>query len=306
MNTGMNRHVEIVDVTLRDGLQDEPVFVPTDAKLSVLAALLDAGLKSVEVTSFVNPARVPQMADAETMIAGLPRGVDPVALILNGRGFERAVAAFDAAGRARGEYALAFVISASPRHHRSNSNRDIAETLAEFAPIAARAADMGVRLHAAVSCAFASPWDDETITDAEMLAIVDSFDKGRCALITLCDTVGKAQPDVVARRVAQVARRLGRLPAVHLHGSATAVADNVRAALRAGARRFEAALGGLGGCPFAPDAPGNIDIAVLNRILDAEGYPTGLDEIALDRAAALLFTCLRDAPKLPKHLPLAS
>lgn len=302
----MTRKVEIADVTLRDGLQDEPVLVPTAAKLSLLDALLAAGIETAEVASFVNPARVPQMADAEQVIAGLPRGVDPVALILNGRGFERAVAAFDAAGRARGDYALAFVISASPRHHRSNSNRAIAETLAEFAPIAARAKAIGVRLHAAVSCAYASPWDDETIRDADVLAIVDAFDAGGCSVVTLCDTVGKATPETIERRTAQALQRLGRLPAVHLHGAAATVADNVRAALRAGARRFEAALGGLGGCPFAPDAPGNIDLAVLNGILAAEGYDAGLDAAALDRAGSMLFGALDAAPPVSQHLPKAS
>ena len=135
----MNDRVTLLDVTTRDGLQDEPVFVSTANKARIVEALAEAGVTEIEATSFVHPKWVPQLADADTLIGLLPKSARYSTLILNERGFERGLAAFDGAGFARGSYELVFVASASPRHNRSNNNRSISETLAYFAGIAERA-----------------------------------------------------------------------------------------------------------------------------------------------------------------------
>ncbi|MCW5774637.1 MAG: hydroxymethylglutaryl-CoA lyase, partial [Rhodospirillaceae bacterium] len=235
----------IVDVTLRDGLQDEAAIVPTAAKLAIAAALAEAGIAHIEAVSFVHPKRVPQMADAEAVAAGLPRSLRPAALVMNARGFDRAVAAFDAAGLARDGYDLVYVVSASPRHSVENSGQTIAAALAGFDAVAASAHAAGCAMTGSISCAFASPWPEEPIAEETVIGIAGRFIDGGCRAITLCDTVGRAAPDDVARKSRIVASLHGEAPGLHLHDLAGSAAANVRAGLGAGVRRFEATLGGL-------------------------------------------------------------
>lgn len=282
----------IVDVTLRDGLQDEHAIVPTAAKLEIARALAQAGIVEVEAVSFVHPKRVPQMADAEAVIAGLPRALRPAGLVMNARGFERAIAAFDSAGYPRDGYDLVYVVSASPRHSIENSGQTIEAALAMFDAVAAAARTAGCAMTGSVSCAFASPWPEEPIAEETVIGIAGRFVAGGCRAITLCDTVGRAVPEDVARKSRIVASLLGDAPGLHLHDLAGCAVANVRAGLAAGVRRFEATLGGLGGCPFAPGAPGNLDLMTLHRVLAEAGRAPALDLAGIGRATAILARAL--------------
>lgn len=280
----MAERATIVDVSERDGFQDEPNFVATADKLAVARALAAAGIREIEITSFVHPRYVPQLADADALVPQLPKIARFSALVLNERGVARALAAFDAGGFPRGSYDLVSVISASPKHNAANNNRTIAESLAIFDAMAAQAKSAGATLRAAVACAFVSPWDDERIDPAGVVEIAARFAAGGCTVITLADTVGRADPRTVARRVGEIAGALDRPIALHLHDSAGFALANVYAGLERGVRRFESALAGLGGCPFAPGAPGNLDTEKLARFLEACGVATGIDFDALAHA----------------------
>jgi hydroxymethylglutaryl-CoA lyase len=291
----MNGRVTLVDVTTRDGLQDEPVIVSTANKARIVEALAAAGLTEIEATSFVHPKWVPQLADADALIGLLPKSVRYSALILNERGFERALAAFDGAGFARGSYELVFVASASPRHNRSNNNRSIPETLGYFASIAQRARSEGVTLRAAVSCTFASPWIDETIELDTVRTMVEQFAAGGCRVITLADTIGKAEPDVVSATIAAVQEVTGAELSLHFHDLRGSALRNVEAGLARGVRRYEGVLGGIGGCPFAPEAPGNLDLEALAHFVDSRGFTTGTNPERLATARTILHESLAAA-----------
>lgn len=299
----MTQHVTLLDVTARDGLQDEPAFVATADKVRIVEALAAAGIGEVEVTSFVHPKWVPQLADAEALVAQLPHTVRSSALIMNDRGFDRALAAFDGAGFARGSYDLVFVASASPRHNRANNNRTIAETLDYFDTVAARARTEGITLRAAIACAFVSPWADERIDLATVLEMVRRFQAGGCTMITLADTIGKAQPAVVGATIAAVQERTQIPLSLHFHDLRGSAFPNVDAALDRGVRRFEGVLSGIGGCPFAPDAPGNLDLERLAQHVRERGFETGTDPERLAAARAVLQTALAQAQPIerPPH-----
>jgi hydroxymethylglutaryl-CoA lyase len=291
--------VTLVDVTARDGLQDEPRIVRTARKAEIVAALAAAGITEIEVTSFVHPAWVPQLADAEALVPLLPPGVRYSALIMNERGFDRALAAFGGAGFAPGSYDLAFVASASPRHNAANNNRTIAETLTFFDAIGARARAAGVSLRAAISCSFASPWADETIALDTVLEMVTRFDAGGCTTIGLADTVGKASPQLVDATLEAVRNVSDAALSLHFHDLGGNAMLNVEAGLRRGVRRFEGVLAGIGGCPFAPGAPGNLDLEALATFVEAHGFATGTDAARLGAARAVLQRALDEAAPLP-------
>ncbi len=293
----MTRQVSLVDVTLRDGLQEEHKLVATTEKLRLARALADAGVERVEATSFVSPKWVPQLADAEALVEGWP-GIDmrPAALIMNVRGFERARAAFTRAGFAEGSYDLVFVVSASAQHNRSNNNRTTAETLALFDEVARQRG--GVSLHGAIACAFASPYEGEAIVESEVVSIAERLMKGGVAHFSVCDTVGTATPALVATRVGAVHAGTGHMPTLHLHDLAGRAVPNVLAGLEAGVTVFEGVLGGIGGCPFAPGAPGNFDLVKLHDLLTGAGCSTGLDRERLVAAAGVLHDVLAGAAPL--------
>jgi hydroxymethylglutaryl-CoA lyase len=291
-------NVTLLDVTTRDGLQDEPKFVATERKAEIVEALADAGITEIEATSFVHPRWVPQLADAEALIPKLPRSVRYSTLILNDRGYERARAAFDAAGFPRGSYDLVFVASASPRHNTSNNNRTIAETLAYFDTVAARAREDGINIRGAVACSFASPWKDETIDPATVVDIASRFAAGGCTVVTLADTIGKASPETVGATIARVQDASDVDLSLHFHDLRGSALRNVQAGLDHGVRRFEGVLGGIGGCPFAPEAPGNLDLEALARYVEGQGFHAGVDTQKLAAARAVLNAALRDAEPL--------
>jgi len=300
----MGERVTLLDVSARDGLQDEPRVVSTEEKIGVAGALIEAGVRDIEITSFVHPVWVPQLADADELVPRLPRGPSYSALVMNEKGYDRALAAFK--DHAPGTWALVFVSSASPRHNQSNNNRTIEQTLEIFDAVSARARRDDVELHGAIACSFVSPYPDET-TDPEIVAaIARRYESGGCTLITLADTIGRASPFVVARRVEEISAVV-RVPlSLHLHDSFGYALANVYAGLARGVRRFEGALAGLGGCPFAPDAPGNLDLERLNRFVSDCGFETHIDPAALARASDRIRAALRTAAPLPERTSTAA
>ena len=277
----MAERVEIFEVGPRDGLQNEAAEIPTAAKIAFVDCLSRAGFRRIEVASFVNPKRVPQMADSGAVLAGIRRapGVSYAALTPNMTGFERAVAA-------RADEIAVFA-SASEGFSRANINASVAESLARFRPVveAARAAGLPVRGY--VSCVTDCPYDGPVAPEAVARVASALFAMG-CYEISLGDTIGQGTPEGVAAMLAAVA---GVVPparlAGHFHDTAGRALDNIEAALETGLRVFDAAAGGLGGCPFAPGAAGNVATERVAARLNALGFETGLDMAVLEEAAAM-------------------
>ena len=287
--------VQLTDVSLRDGLQDEKFIVSTDAKIAIAEALIRAGVVDIEATSFVHPKWVPQLADADVLIPRLPVGPEYSALVLNERGIERGIAAFGNSKIDAKHRSLLFVASASARHNMANNNRTIDETLELFDAAAAKARAAGMTLLGAIACSFVSPWADEQIDPATVVGIAKRYAAGGVQAVTLADTVGRASPRDVAKRVEQVSAEVTIPLSLHLHDSSGYALANVYAGLERGVRRFEAALAGLGGCPWAPGAPGNLDMEKLTAFLEACGCETGIDRDGLTRAAAVITEALAHA-----------
>lgn len=279
----MSEAVTLIDVTARDGFQDEPVFVSTEEKIAVVRAIAAAGVREIEATSFVHPKWVPQLADADALVPQLPKVAHFSTLVLNARGYERARDAF--VGFTAGSFDLVYVVSASRRHHKANNNRQIEESLDLFDAISAQAREAGITVCGAIACAFASPYPDEPIEAQNVRMIAERYTKMGVARITLADTVGRADPYTVARRVGEITQQTSVRLSLHLHDSFGFGLANAFAGLQAGVRRFEGALAGLGGCPFAPDAPGNLDLEKLRDFVEACGFSTGIDreKLALAR-----------------------
>jgi hydroxymethylglutaryl-CoA lyase len=271
----MTRHIEIVEVGPRDGLQSEPGVMPTAAKVELIERLIDSGLRRLEVTSFVNPKKVPQMADAEQVLAGLRRRDDVryVGLVLNKKGFERAVAA--------GCNEVGMAVVASDTFNRRNQGVGTEESIAAWLEIAREAQAAGVRAQVTVSAAFGCPFEGEVpvarvIELAKRVAEADPFE------IAFADTIGVGVP-------AQVSELIGRareaLPAsiklrAHFHNTRNTGLANAYAAVEAGVASLDSSVGGIGGCPFAPAATGNIPTEDLVYMLARSGVQTGID---LDR-----------------------
>ena len=281
--------VVLTDVVLRDGLQDEPVYVDVPARAEIARSLLDAGLRRLEVASFVNPKRVPQMAGAEELLAALPRldGVVYSGLSLNPRGAERAVAS--------GIDELNLVVSASDGHSRANAGRSTDAALAEIGEFCRAHPDVAVT--GAVSTAFSSPFEpDGTVPAARIIAIATRLAGLGVTRIGLADTVGTGAP----QHIEDVMRTLlGELSGVefslHLHDAHGRALDTVDRAVELGIVHFDGALGGYGGCPFAPGAHGNLATEALVDHLHRRGVTTGVDAAALSRAADLLRRALSTA-----------
>ncbi len=279
--------VTITDVVLRDGLQNHPSVLKTATKLALLGQLLDAGLRSMEVGSFVHPGLVPQMADAEEVFSSLPdpRGARLMALVPNLRGAERAIAV--------GVKNVRLVLSVSEGHSRSNTNRSVAEGIAETRATLARLRDVGgIRVTGALATVFVCPFDGIVPLEQVRHVVGSLVDMGLDE-ISLSDTLGKADPDHVARTVDAMQKEFsGVVFGLHLHNTYGMGLANVAAALRGGIRQFDAALGGIGGCPFAPGAAGNVATEDVAFMLNAMGLQTGIDLEKLGQAAAALHEAL--------------
>lgn len=281
--------VQITDVFLRDGLQDEDVVVATGDKLAVAEALVSAGLTRLEVASFVSPQKVPQMADAAEVLAGLPRSeqVTYTALALNGRGIARAVAA--------GATDVQVVASASQAHSSANAGRRTEDALGSLAAEVARYPQ--VHFSAGISTAFTCPFEGE-IDPAHLLRVVRAFQAMGITDIGLADTLGTSPTDQVVAVVRHVQDAEPDLTySLHLHNAHGQALDTVTAAMEhLGITRFDSALGGYGGCPFAPGAHGNIATEQLVAHLHGAGHDTGVDEDRLAEAVRLARETVAHSP----------
>lgn len=270
--------IEMVEVSPRDGLQNERVPVTTGQKLALIEHAIAAGARRIEVTSFVNPRAVPQMADAEAVCAGLPSREDVtyIGLVLNLRGAERAVAT----GRID---QLGAVAVATDRFAMANQGQTSDGSIEAARAIIARARDSGLGGQATIAASFGCPFEGEVAPD-RVLAMATAIAEAGAVEVALADTIGVADPARVASLVARVAAAIAPLPVrVHFHNTRGTGLANVWAAIGAGARIVDASIGGLGGCPFAPGAAGNVGSEDVVYMLERAGIGTGLD---LDRLIA--------------------
>ena len=290
----MSDRVTIYEVGPRDGLQNEPGFVPTADKIALIDLLSQSGLTRIEATSFVSPKWVPQMADAAEVLAGIRRrpGIRYAALTPNLRGFEAALAA-DA-----GEVAI--FASASEGFSRRNINCSIAESLERFAPVAEAARAAGLPLRGYVSCVVECPYDGPVAPQAVAKVVGALLEMG-CYEVSLGDTIGRATPESVDALLEHLTGTISpeRL-AGHFHDTGGRALDNVQVALGHGLRTFDSAIGGLGGCPYAPGAKGNVSTLPLMRMLAAAGWETELGPAALERAETLMASHVASAAKRAK------
>lgn len=272
---------EIFEVGPRDGLQNEKRPIPVADKIALVDALSGSGLRRIEVASFVSPRRVPQMAGSGEVLAGIIRapGVRYAALTPNMRGFEDA--------RAAGADEIAVFASASEGFSQANINASIEESLERFAPILEEARHIDLPVRGYVSCAVECPYDGPT-DPVQVARVADRLFAMGCYEISLGDTIGAGTPDRVARMLLKVRDvvPVGRL-AGHFHDTNGKATANIDAALSLGVRVFDASVGGLGGCPFAPGAAGNVATEAVAAHLAALGYQTGLDAEVLSQAASL-------------------
>jgi hydroxymethylglutaryl-CoA lyase len=281
--------VTVYEVGPRDGLQNEVANVPTADKLALVGALAAAGIRRIEATSFVSPRWIPQLADAAEVTRALPRlpGVSYVVLVPNAKGLERLLAALGAGGERRADVEAAVFLSASETHNRKNINRTVAETLAELEGLvpAARGAGLGVRGY--VSTVFGCPYEGR-IDPARPAEIASRLVDLGCGQVSLGDTIGVATPTDVRRGLDRILRTVpaSRL-ALHMHDTRGTALANVVAGLDAGIATFDASVGGLGGCPYAPGASGNLATEDLVYLLHGMGYETGIDFAKLIAAGAL-------------------
>lgn len=272
--------VTIYEVGPRDGLQNEARAIPTAQKIVLVDMLSATGLRRIEVTSFVSPRWIPQLADGAEVLAGIRRapGVAYAALVPNLKGFE--------AARASGVEEVAIFTAASETFSRKNINATIQESLERFAPVAAAAAAAGVSLRGYVSCITDCPFEGPTEPAAVASVVARLLDLG-CREVALGETLGRATPERVAAMLDAVLEVAGPdLLAGHFHDTGGHALANVEACLGHGLRVFDAAVGGLGGCNYAPGAPGNLATESLAARLAELGHATGVDPVHLAEAAA--------------------
>jgi len=274
-------HVAICEVGPRDGLQNERVNVPTAGKIRLIEALAETGLRRMEATSFVSPKWIPNLADAEDVLAGVRRreGVTYAALVPNLKGLERALAA------RVGEVVI--FMSASESHNQKNINKTIAQALEAYQEVAARARQAGLRLKAALSTCFGCPYEGD-VDPAVVVRISEALIGMGADEVGISDTTGMANPRQVHAVVSRVAERipLDKL-SLHFHDTRGAGLANVLAGLQAGVTVYDGSVGGLGGCPYAAGATGNIATEDLVHMLHEMGVETGVDLPKLIECARL-------------------
>lgn len=274
-------HVEIFEVGPRDGLQNEPREIAVEDKVALIDCLSDAGFRRIEVASFVSPKWVPQMAGSAEVMAAITRvsGVRYAALTPNLRGFEMAL-------DARADE-IAIFASASEGFSKANINATIAESLERFEPVAHAASLAKVPVRGYVSCITDCPYDGE-VDPARVAQVASALRDLGCFEISLGDTLGRATPekiDAVLRAVRETIP--ATILAGHYHDTAGRALDNVEVSLDHGLRVFDAAIGGLGGCPYAPGAAGNVATEAVHERLIKLGYSTGLNLDILKEAASI-------------------
>ena len=279
---GAGRRIYMQEVGTRDGLQMEQAFVPTEDKIALVNALSAAGLAKIEVTSFTSPTAIPALRDAEIVMREIERrpGVVYTALVPNLRGAERAIESKTDE--------LNLVMSASETHNLANLRMTRAQSFASLAQVVGMAQAAQVEVNVSLSCVFGCPMEGD-VAEAEVFGLVQRFADLGVGGITLCDTTGMAYPSQVAHTTAAArARWPGMDFTLHFHNTRGMGLANVLAAIDAGADRFDASLGGLGGCPYAPGASGNVCSEEIVHALQLMGFDTGVDLPALIAAAERL------------------
>lgn len=270
-NTPPDR-VAITEVGPRDGLQNEPVRIPTERKVALIEGLIAAGLRHFEITSFVSPRAVPQLRDAAEVVAALRRHapqVELTALVPNATGAKRAAEA--------GIGAMVVFMSASESHNLKNVNRTRAASLDGLRPIAEIAGAAGIPVHGAIATAFGCPFEG-AVAASDVVAIARAYLDMGITRVTLGDTTGMATPRLVSALCRALRREVPEVEiALHFHNTRGLGLICVQAGLGEGIRRFEASVGGLGGCPFVPNATGNVATEDLVYLLDECGIESGVD-----------------------------
>ena len=277
--TGKKLYIQ--EVSVRDGFQIEPRFIPTEQKVELINALSRTGLAKIEVTSFTSPKAIPNLADAEAVMQQIDRidGVLYAVLVPNVRGCERALAC--------GVDEINLFMSASATHNLANLRMTQEQSLSQFEQVV-RHIDGRVAINASLSTAFGCPFDG-AVPDRVVFDLVQRYLDMGINAVSLCDTTGVANPAQVERVCAQVRERWPELVlTAHFHDTRAMGLANVLAALRAGIDRFDASLGGLGGCPFAPGASGNVCTEDMVHMLQAMGYDTGVNLDQLIEISRLL------------------
>jgi hydroxymethylglutaryl-CoA lyase len=280
--------VSINDVVVRDGFQSEQNFIPTDVKIALIDRLSATGLAKIEITSFVSPKAVPHLRDAEEVVKGVRRfpGVTHVVLVPNVRGCERALAC--------GVEEINLVMSISETHNAANMRMTTAQSLEQFRNVMALTKGAGLRVNGTIATTFGCPYEGEQDPDKVLLAVEQYLVMGMDS-ITLADTTGMASPVQVSRMAEAFLSRFSEIPlTMHFHNTRGMGLANVFAAVAAGVTSFDASLGGLGGCPYAPGATGNICTEDTVHMLEHCGISTGVDLDAL-------LTLARELPAIVGH-----
>lgn len=281
----MKPFVHIHEVGPRDGLQNEARLIPVAQKVALITKLAQAGLGHIEAGSFVSPRWVPQMANTDQVMSELPSiaGVKYAVLVPNLRGWD----GFVAAGGVAKDYDIAVFISASEGFSQSNLNCSVADSIIRLRPVVAAALEAGVGVRGYVSCVTDCPFDGPTAPD-QVADVVSQLRAVAPMQVSLGDTLGHATP---ARIEALLDAVLPVVPASalagHFHDTDGRALDNIAAALARGLRHFDSAVGGLGGCPYAPGAPGNVATEAVLDLLDDLGFETGVDKTIVAEAAQL-------------------
>ena len=267
--------VQIIEVCARDGIQNEAMLLSTATKVALIESAVAAGLRRIEAVSFAHPTRVPQMADAEAVLAGLPRrdGVSFTALVLNERGYERALAA--------GVEEINMVVTTTETFADKNQGSTVHDLIAGWDRLARRAHADGVRPTVTISMGFGCPYEGEVPT-ATVVEVAKRVLEACPAEVVLADSIGCGVPTDVTERFAVLGDLVGDVALRgHFHNTRNTGLANAAAAVAAGVRRLDASLGGVGGCPFAPNATGNIATEDVAWMLERMGYDTGIDVDAL-------------------------
>lgn len=287
MNThGAPDRVKIVEVGPRDGLQNEARVVDTPTKIEFINRLSATGLTAIEVTSFVHPTSIPQLADAEAVVRGITRrtGVTYFALVPNLRGLERALSV--------GVNAIAVFTAASETFNQRNIHCGIEGSLSRFTPVLERATSLGIAVRGYISCALGCPYEGE-IKPRQVASLAERLYAMGCAEISLGDTIGVGTPLQAQALVDTVAAvvPIERL-ALHFHDTHGRALANIRACLKLGVSIIDASVAGLGGCPYAPGAPGNVATEAVVAMLEDMGIATGIDLDKLGEAGRFISTKL--------------
>lgn len=266
-----SQEVSIMEVGPRDGLQNEATLLETEAKIQLVESLVDAGLQRVEITSFVNPRWIPPLADQAEVARGIARkpGVAYAALVPNQKGYDNAVAA--------GMMEVATVVSVSETHNRKNINAGVEETLTRCGEIAACAKTAGVKVRAYVSTALGCPYEGE-VAVARVVEVAQRLWSQGAYEVSLGDTLGVATPRQIKELLTALAPHVPlHHVALHLHDTRGTALANALMGLELGVRAFDSSVGGLGGCPYAPGASGNLATEDLCYMLHGMGFHTGVD-----------------------------